>query len=114
GGRGRGRGGRVGWARGGGKTILLQKIAQSLIKNHPEAYLIVLLVDERPEEVTDMARTVAGPTCEVVASTFDEPSSEHCHVSEIALAKATRMLEHGKDVAILLDSITRLAPPHNT
>src|SRR5207249_6379063 len=70
-----------------GKTILLQKIALSLRHNHPEAYLIVLLVDERPEEVTDMVRTVAGPTCEVVASTFDEPSAEHCHVSEIALEK---------------------------
>jgi transcription termination factor Rho len=97
-----------------GKTILLQKIALSLLKNHPESYLIVLLVDERPEEVTDMARTVAGPTCEVVASTFDEPSSEHCHVSEIALEKAKRMVEHGKDVIILLDSITRLARAHNT
>jgi transcription termination factor Rho len=97
-----------------GKTILLQKIALSLLKNHPECYLIVLLVDERPEEVTDMARTVAGPTCEVVASTFDEPASEHCHVSEIALEKAKRMVEHGKDVVILLDSITRLARAHNT
>jgi transcription termination factor Rho len=97
-----------------GKTILLQKIALSLIKNHPEAYLIVLLVDERPEEVTDMARTVAGPTCEVVASTFDEPSGEHIHVSEIALEKAKRMVEFGKDVVILLDSITRLARAHNT
>jgi transcription termination factor Rho len=97
-----------------GKTILLQKIALSLLKNHPEAYLIVLLVDERPEEVTDMARTVAGPTCEVVASTFDEPASEHIHVSEIALEKAKRMVEYGKDVVILLDSITRLARAHNT
>jgi transcription termination factor Rho len=97
-----------------GKTILLQKIALSLIKNHPESYLIVLLVDERPEEVTDMARTVAGPTCEVVASTFDEPPQEHIHVSEIALEKAKRMVEHGKDVVLLLDSITRLARAHNT
>src|SRR5436309_708969 len=97
-----------------GKTILLQKIALSLIKNHPEAYLIVLLIDERPEEVTDMVRTVAGPTAEVVASTFDEPSSEHIHVSEIALEKAKRMVEHGKDVVLLLDSITRLARAHNT
>jgi transcription termination factor Rho len=97
-----------------GKTILLQKIALSLIKNHPESYLIVLLVDERPEEVTDMARTVAGPTCEVVASTFDEPPSEHIHVSDIALEKAKRMVEHGKDVVLLLDSITRLARAHNT
>jgi transcription termination factor Rho len=97
-----------------GKTILLQKIALSLLKNHPEAYLIVLLVDERPEEVTDMARTVAGPMCEVVASTFDEPSSEHIHVSDIVLEKAKRFVEHGRDVIILLDSITRLARAHNT
>jgi transcription termination factor Rho len=97
-----------------GKTVLLQKIALSLRQNHPESYLIVLLVDERPEEVTDMVRTVAGPTAEVVASTFDEPSSEHIHVSEIALEKAKRMVEHGKDVVILLDSITRLARAHNT
>jgi transcription termination factor Rho len=97
-----------------GKTILLQKIALSLLKNHPECYLIVLLIDERPEEVTDMARTVAGPNCEVVASTFDEPSGEHIHVSDIALEKAKRLIEHGKDVVILLDSITRLARAHNT
>ncbi len=97
-----------------GKTILLQKIALSLLKNHKDCYLIVLLVDERPEEVTDMARTVAGPQCEVVASTFDEPASEHIHVSEIALEKAKRMVEHGKDVVLLLDSITRLARAHNT
>jgi transcription termination factor Rho len=97
-----------------GKTILLQKMALALKRNHPECYLIVLLVDERPEEVTDMARTVAGPTAEVVASTFDEPSSEHVHVSEIALEKAKRMVEHGQDVVILLDSITRLARAHNT
>jgi transcription termination factor Rho len=97
-----------------GKTVLLQKIALSIKRNHPECYLIVLLVDERPEEVTDMVRTVAGPTAEVVASTFDEPSSEHVHVSEIALEKAKRMVEHGQDVVILLDSITRLARAHNT
>src|SRR4029079_1625712 len=97
-----------------GKTILLQKIALSLLKNHPECYLIVLLVDERPEEVTDMARTVAGPNCEVVASTFDEPSGEHIHVSEIVLEKAKRLVEHGRDVIILLDSITRLARAYNT
>ncbi len=97
-----------------GKTILLQKIALSLLKNHPDSYLIVLLVDERPEEVTDMARTVAGPTCEVVASTFDEPSSEHVHVAEIVLEKAKRLVEGGRDVIILLDSITRLARAHNT
>jgi transcription termination factor Rho len=97
-----------------GKTILLQKIALSLKRNHPESYLIVLLVDERPEEVTDMVRTVAGPTAEVVASTFDEPASEHIHVSEIAIEKAKRMVEHGRDVVLLLDSITRLARAHNT
>ncbi len=97
-----------------GKTILLQKIALSLLKNHPESYLIVLLIDERPEEVTDMARTVAGPNCEVVASTFDEPSGEHVHVADIVLEKAKRLVEGGKDVVILLDSITRLARAHNT
>ena len=97
-----------------GKTILLQKIALSLLKNHPESYLIVLLIDERPEEVTDMQRTVAGPNCEVVASTFDEPSGEHIHVSDIVLEKAKRLVEHGRDVIILLDSITRLARAHNT
>jgi transcription termination factor Rho len=97
-----------------GKTILLQKIALSLLKNHPESYLIVLLIDERPEEVTDMARNVAGPNCEVVASTFDEPSGEHVHVADIVLEKAKRMVEGGKDVVILLDSITRLARAHNT
>jgi transcription termination factor Rho len=97
-----------------GKTVLLQKMALAIKKNHPEAYLIILLVDERPEEVTDMVRTVSGPTAEVVASTFDEPSGEHVHVSEIALEKAKRMVEDGRDVVILLDSITRLARAHNT
>ncbi|MFL5245951.1 MAG: transcription termination factor Rho [Gemmataceae bacterium] len=97
-----------------GKTVLLQKIALALKKNHPECYLIVLLIDERPEEVTDMVRTVSGPTAEVVASTFDEPSSEHIHVSDIALEKAKRLVEGGRDVVILLDSITRLARAHNT
>jgi transcription termination factor Rho len=97
-----------------GKTVLLQKIALALKKNHPECYLIVLLIDERPEEVTEMVRAVAGPTSEVVASTFDEPSSEHVHVSEIALEKAKRLVEDGRDVVILLDSITRLARAHNT
>jgi transcription termination factor Rho len=97
-----------------GKTILLQKIALSLRRNHPDSYIIVLLVDERPEEVTDMLRTVAGPTVEVVASTFDEPASEHIHVSDIAIEKAKRMVEHGKDVVLLLDSITRLARAYNT
>ena len=97
-----------------GKTVLLQKIALALRQNHPDCYLIVLLIDERPEEVTDMVRTVACPTAEVVASTFDEPSSEHVHVSDIALEKAKRMVEDGRDVVILLDSITRLARAHNT
>jgi transcription termination factor Rho len=97
-----------------GKTVLLQKIALAIQKNHPECYLIVLLIDERPEEVTDMIRTVAGPTAEVVASTFDEPSGEHVHVAEIALEKAKRMVEDGRDVVLLLDSITRLARAHNT
>jgi len=97
-----------------GKTVLLQKIALAIRQNHPEAYLIVLLIDERPEEVTDMTRTVAGPTAEVVASTFDEPASEHVHVSDIALEKAKRLVEDGRDVVILLDSITRLARAHNT
>jgi transcription termination factor Rho len=97
-----------------GKTVLLQKIALAIKKNHPECYLIVLLIDERPEEVTDMVRTVAGPGAEVVASTFDEPSSEHVHVSDIALEKAKRLVEDGRDVVILLDSITRLARAHNT
>jgi transcription termination factor Rho len=97
-----------------GKTVLLQKIALAIRQNHPEAYIIVLLIDERPEEVTDMLRNVAGPTAEVVASTFNEPSSEHVHVAEIALEKAKRMVESGRDVVILLDSITRLARAHNT
>jgi transcription termination factor Rho len=97
-----------------GKTVLLQKIALAIKKNHPDCYLIVLLIDERPEEVTDMVRTVAGPGAEVVASTFDEPSSEHVHVSEIALEKAKRLVEDGRDVILLLDSITRLARAHNT
>ena len=97
-----------------GKTVMLAKIAQAIKKNHPEVYLIVLLIDERPEEVTEMVRTVAGPGAEVVASTFDEPSAQHCHVSEIALEKAKRMVEDGRDVFILLDSITRLARAHNT
>jgi transcription termination factor Rho len=97
-----------------GKTVLLQKIALAIKKNHPDCYLIVLLIDERPEEVTDMVRTVAGPGAEVVASTFDEPSSEHVHVSDIALEKAKRLVEDGRDVVLLLDSITRLARAHNT
>ncbi len=96
-----------------GKTVLLQKIALAITKNHPEVYVIILLVDERPEEVTEMVRNVTGPTSEVVASTFDEPPDEHIHVSEIALEKAKRMVEDGRDVVILLDSVTRLARAHN-
>jgi len=94
-----------------GKTLLLQSIARSLEANHPEAYVIVLLIDERPEEVTDMQRTVAG---EVVASTFDEPATRHVAVGEIVMEKARRLVEHGVDVVILLDSLTRLARAHNT
>jgi transcription termination factor Rho len=97
-----------------GKTVLLQKIALALKKNHPDGYIIVLLIDERPEEVTEMVRTIAGGNAEVVASTFDEPPSEHLHVSDIALEKAKRMVEGKRDVIILLDSITRLARAHNT
>src|SRR5262249_20136215 len=87
-----------------GKTVLLQKMALSIRANHPECSLIVLRVDERPEEGPAMVRPAAGPTAEVVASTFDEPASEHIHVSDIALEKAKRMVEHGKDVVLLLDS----------
>ncbi|MEM6264131.1 MAG: transcription termination factor Rho [Bacteroidota bacterium] len=94
-----------------GKTILLQKVANAIAANHPEAYLIILLIDERPEEVTDMSRNV---NAEVVASTFDEPADRHVHVASIVLEKAKRMVECGHDVVILLDSITRLARAHNT
>ena len=94
-----------------GKTMLLQSIANSLTQNHPEVFLIVLLIDERPEEVTDMQRSVHG---EVVASTFDEPASQHVHVAEMVLQKAKRLVEHRKDVVILLDSITRLARAYNS
>jgi len=94
-----------------GKTILLQKLANSLTTNHPDAYLIVLLIDERPEEVTDMQRSVKG---EVIASTFDEPADRHVQVAEIVLEKAKRLVEHKRDVVILLDSITRLARAYNT
>ena len=93
-----------------GKTVLLQKIANSITKNHPETYVIVLLIDERPEEVTDMRRSVKG---EVVASTFDEPPERHIQVSEMVLDKARRLVEHKRDVVILLDSITRLARAYN-
>jgi transcription termination factor Rho len=94
-----------------GKTIMLQNIAQSIIDNHPECVLIVLLIDERPEEVTEMERMVKG---EVVASTFDEPATRHVQVAEMVIEKAKRLVEHKKDVVILLDSITRLARAYNT
>ncbi|MEO0681938.1 MAG: transcription termination factor Rho, partial [Pseudomonadota bacterium] len=94
-----------------GKTVLLQNIAHSIERNHPECYLIVLLIDERPEEVTDMQRSVAG---EVIASTFDEPATRHVAVSEMVIEKAKRLTEHGRDVVILLDSITRLGRAYNT
>ncbi len=94
-----------------GKTVLLQKIANSITKNHPEVYLIILLIDERPEEVTDMDRSVEA---EVIGSTFDEPASRHIQVAEMVIEKAKRMVEYGKDVVVLLDSITRLARAYNT
>ncbi|HUF23258.1 MAG TPA: transcription termination factor Rho [Vicinamibacterales bacterium] len=94
-----------------GKTMLLQAIANSVTANHPEVFLIVLLIDERPEEVTDMQRSVKG---EVVSSTFDEPAQRHVQVAEMVIEKAKRLVEHGKDVVILLDSITRLARAYNT
>ncbi len=94
-----------------GKTVLLQNIAQSITSNHPECYLIVLLIDERPEEVTDMQRSVKG---EVISSTFDEPASRHVQVAEMVIEKAKRLVEHGRDVVILLDSITRLGRAYNT
>jgi transcription termination factor Rho len=93
-----------------GKTMILQKIANSISENHPEVHLIVLLIDERPEEVTDMARSVKG---EVISSTFDEPAERHVQVANMVLAKSRRLVEVGKDVVILLDSITRLARAHN-
>ena len=94
-----------------GKTMLLQNIATAITANHPEVYLIVLLIDERPEEVTEMQRTVKG---EVVSSTFDEPAARHVQVAEMVIEKAKRLVEHKKDVVILLDSITRLARAYNT
>ncbi|WP_434352583.1 transcription termination factor Rho [Psychrobacter sp. HD31] len=94
-----------------GKTVLLQNVAQSITRNNPECYLIVLLIDERPEEVTEMQRTVRG---EVVASTFDEPPQRHVQVAEMVIEKAKRLVEHKQDVVILLDSITRLARAYNT
>jgi transcription termination factor Rho len=94
-----------------GKTVLLQNVAHSITANHPECYLIVLLIDERPEEVTDMQRSVDG---EVVSSTFDEPAARHVQVAEMVIEKAKRLVEHGRDVVILLDSITRLGRAYNT
>jgi transcription termination factor Rho len=94
-----------------GKTVMLQNIAHSIATNHPECYLIVLLIDERPEEVTDMARSVKG---EVISSTFDEPAQRHVQVTEMVIEKAKRLVEHKRDVVILLDSITRLARAYNT
>ena len=94
-----------------GKTVLLQNIAHSITTNHPECYLIVLLIDERPEEVTDMQRSVKG---EVISSTFDEPATRHVQVAEMVIDKAKRLVEHGRDVVILLDSITRLGRAYNT
>jgi transcription termination factor Rho len=94
-----------------GKTMLLQNFANSITANHPEVYLIVLLIDERPEEVTDMQRSVKG---EVISSTFDEPATRHVQVAEMVIEKAKRLVEHKRDVVILLDSITRLARAYNT
>ena len=94
-----------------GKTILLQKVANSITENHPEAVLIVLLIDERPEEVTDMEENVQG--AEVISSTFDEPADRHVQVADMVIEKSRRLVEHGRDVIILLDSITRLARAHN-
>ncbi|CAN5492682.1 transcription termination factor Rho [soil metagenome] len=94
-----------------GKTVILQNIAHSITTNHPECYLIVLLIDERPEEVTDMQRSVKG---EVISSTFDEPATRHVQVAEMVIEKAKRLVEHGRDVVILLDSITRLGRAYNT
>src|SRR5213082_301779 len=94
-----------------GKTVLMQNIAHSITANHPECYLIVLLIDERPEEVTDMQRSVKG---EVVSSTFDEPPTRHVQVAEMVIEKAKRLVEHGRDVVILLDSVTRLARAYNS
>ncbi len=96
-----------------GKTILLQKMARAVLQNYPNAYVIMLLVDERPEEVTDMQREVRGPKCEVVSSTFDEPASRHIQVSQMVLEKAKRLVEDGVDVIVFLDSITRLARAWN-
>jgi transcription termination factor Rho len=97
-----------------GKTVLMQKMANSILANHPECYVIVLLIDERPEEVTDMERKVKGPRCEVVSSTFDEPASRHVQICDIVIEKSRRLVEYGNDVVIFVDSITRMARAYNT
>ena len=97
-----------------GKTVLMQRMARATLKNHPNAYVIILLIDERPEEVTDMEREVKGDRCEVISSTFDEPASRHIQVTEMVLEKAKRMVESGTDVVIFLDSITRLGRAWNS
>jgi transcription termination factor Rho len=97
-----------------GKTILMQKMAKAVLANYPNAYVIMLLIDERPEEVTDMERQVKGTNCEVISSTFDEPAARHVQVSEMVIEKAKRMVEYGRDVVIFLDSITRLARAWNS
>src|SRR3990167_8782696 len=97
-----------------GKTILLKEISLSILHNHPEAFIIILLIDERPEEVSDMQRSVRGPNVEVVSSTFDESAQRHVQVADLILEKARRLVESGKDVVILLDAITRLARAYNT
>lgn len=112
----------IGWGQRGlivsppraGKTILMQKMAQSVLTNYPEAYVVMLLIDERPEEVTDMERHVKGPNCEVISSTFDETSARHVQVADMVIEKAKRMVEYGRDVVIFLDSITRLARAWNS
>lgn len=97
-----------------GKTVLMQKMARAVLKNFREAYVMMLLVDERPEEVTDMEREVKGPQCEVISSTFDEPASRHIQVATMVIEKAKRMVEYGVDVVVFLDSITRLARAYNS
>ncbi len=97
-----------------GKTILMQQMAKAVLTNHPDVYVIMLLIDERPEEVTDMERQIKGPHAEVISSTFDESSNRHVHISEMVIEKAKRMVEYGRDVVIFLDSITRLARAWNS
>ena len=97
-----------------GKTILMQRMAKAVLANYPEAFVFMLLIDERPEEVTDMERQVQGPGCEVISSTFDENASRHVQVADMVIEKAKRLVEYGKDVVIFLDSITRLARAWNS